>query len=177
MESIILFLILILSPIFYHRAVKGQEWETIREELIGKWQGNKKEIIGGLALFGGLLIGFLLLSIIINVAGFNDLERVGEVIGEELAQNSIIFIVLVFFLVFAEEFFFRAFLLKRTGIWISTIIFTLAHLGYESWAQLFGVFFLGLLLAYWYKRNNSLFQNFVGHLLYNMVAITLYLLV
>ena len=177
MESIILFLILILFPIFYHRAVKGHEWSEVKKELIGKWQGNKKEIIGGLALFGALLIGFLILSVIINVVGFNDLELVEEVIGEELTQNAMVFMLSVLFIVFAEEFFFRAFLVKRTGIWISTILFTLAHTGYGSYAQLFGVFFLGLLLAYWYKKNNSLFQNFVGHLLYNMVAIALYLLV
>ena len=177
MESIILFLILILFPIFYHRAVKGQDWKGIREDLIGHYQGHKKEIVGSLALFGALLIGFIILNIFITLAGFNDLELVEEVINESLSEGPVLFIVSMFFIVFAEELFFRAFLVKRTGIWISTLVFMLAHFGYGSWAELFGVFFLGLILAYWYKKRNSLFQNYMGHLLYNLLAIALYLLI
>jgi uncharacterized protein len=177
MESIILFLTMLILPIFYYRTIKEQSFKKIKEDLLGKWQGNKKEIIGGLALFGALLLGFVFLTIIINIIGFNDLELVEEVINESLSENVLLFVITVFFIVFAEEFFFRAFLVKRTGIWISTLLFTLAHIGYGSFAQLFGVFFLGLILAYWYKKNNSLFQNFLAHLLYNMFAIIIYLII
>ncbi len=174
MDSIILFLILILFPIFYHRTINDQSWEKIKEELIGKWQGTKKELIGGIALFGALLIGYFILSIIINVSGFNDLELVEEVIKSALSENMPLFILSVVLFVFAEELFFRAFLVKKIGILLSTIIFTAAHMGYGSVAETFGVFFLGLILAYWYMKKNSLFQNFVGHLLYNILAIVIY---
>lgn len=177
MDSIILFLILILFPIFYHRAINDQPWEKIKEELLGKWQGSKKEILGGIALFGALLIGFYILSIIINVSGFNDLELVEEVIKSSLSENMPLFILSIFLFVFAEELFFRAFLVKKIGLLLSTIIFTFAHIGYGSMAEIFGVFFLGLILAYWYTKKNSLFQNFLGHLLYNLLTITIYLII
>ncbi|MDD3084112.1 MAG: CPBP family glutamic-type intramembrane protease, partial [Candidatus ainarchaeum sp.] len=79
--------------------------------------------------------------------------------------------------VFAEEFFFRAFLVKKIGILFSTIIFTFFHLGYESLTQTIGVFFLGLILAYWFKKNNSIIQNYFGHLIYNLIAIILYVII
>jgi membrane protease YdiL (CAAX protease family) len=61
------------------------------------------------------------------------------------------------------------------GMVPSNLVFTLLHIGYGSTAELIGVFVLGMILAYWYKRNNSLLQNYLGHLLYDFFAILFYL--
>jgi membrane protease YdiL (CAAX protease family) len=166
---------MLLLPLFFLRAVKGKEWGKIEKELLGKYQGNKKEIVGALALFSALLIGFVVMASIISFLGINDLSKVQEVVVETYSQNAPALIFTLLVGVFAEEFFFRVFLVKRAGMLISTIIFTFAHLGYGSAAETIGVFFLGLILSYWYKKKNSLFQNYFGHMLYNLFAIAIYL--
>lgn len=168
--------VLLLFPLFFLRAIRGKEWGEIEKQLLGKYQGHKKEIVGSLALFSALLVAFVAIAGIITFLGINDLSKVQNVVVETYSQNmpALLFILIVG--VFAEEFFFRAFLVKRIGVLISTIIFTFAHFGYESVAETIGVFFLGLILAYWYKKKNSLFQNYFGHMLYNLLAIAIYLI-
>ena len=177
MSSIILLLLLFLIPIFYERVVKEQGWGKIREDLVGKYQGHKKELVGSLALFSALIIGFLIITVVVNIAQFNDLELVEKVINESVSASPVFFIASMFVVVLAEEFFFRAFLVKRLGVLLSTVAFTLLHIGYGSYAELFGVFFLGLILAYWYKKKNSLLQNYAGHMLYNFFAVAMYFLI
>jgi uncharacterized protein len=178
-----MFAILSLGPLFYLRVVKDKSWEEIKARLIPKYQGHRKEIIGSFALFGALLIGFVLvagtLGFIEDTTGteINDLDKVESVIIEEFASNAILFIGLLIIMLFAEEFFFRSFLVPRIGMILSTVIFTALHAGYGSIAELIGVFFLGLILAYWFKRNKSLLQNYMGHVLYDILAIALYLII
>jgi len=174
---------LILGPLFYLRVVKCQPWEKIRKELLPKYQGHKKEIIGSVALFGALLLGFYLLVIGMSTFEYffgidvNDLDKVETIVKEEFAAPSALSIITLLIVLFAEEFFFRAFLVPRAGILISTLIFTAFHIGYGSIAEIIGVFFLGLILAYWFKKNKSLFQNYMGHVIYDAFAIALYLIV
>jgi len=158
------------------------DWKQIFLTLIPNYQGHKKELVGAGALLGALLLGFIIIAsgigLVETLSGLplNDLEKVGEVILENLTASSMGFIGLLVILVFVEEFFFRSFLVPKIGIILSTIFFTILHTGYGSIAELIGVFFLGLILAYWFKRNKSIFQNYIGHLLYNLLAILLYLL-
>ncbi|MFA5357780.1 MAG: CPBP family glutamic-type intramembrane protease [archaeon] len=168
--------LLILAPLFYLRAIKGKEWKEIKKEFFCKYQGHKKEIVGALALFAALLIAFIGIAAILSFFGLNDLSKVQEVVVKTYAQNIPALLFTLMAGVFAEEFFFRAFLVKRSGILVSTIIFTFAHFGYGSVAEIIGVFFLGLILAYWYKKKNSLLQNYFGHMLYNLLAIAIYLI-
>jgi len=177
MEEIIVFLLLVISPVFYLRAIKGMPYEKIKTELFGKFQGFKKEILGSIGLFLSLFIGFIIIVSIINLLGINDLALVESALNEAIAFSPIYFLITIIFLVFAEELFFRVFLIKRLGVIISTIIFTILHIGYGSVAELIGVFFLGLILAVWYDKFGSLIQNYSGHLLYNLLAISLIILI
>lgn len=170
-----------LIPLFYLRVVKKKSWSEIKQDLIPKYQGHKKEILGSFALFGALLIGFILIAMCLTLIEgnfgipLNDMENVSTIIDAQIGTNLIGFLVLLIIVLFAEEFFFRAFLVPRIGMIFSTLIFTFFHLGYGSIAETIGVFILGLLLAYWFKKNKSLFQNYFGHLLYDFLAIALYL--
>lgn len=179
--EIIIFLLFII-PFFYYRVIKETNWKTTITELLPHNKNFLQELLGGVALFATLFIGFIIIAITISAIQtiteipLNDLEKVGEIINAEISTSIIGFILLIMIVVFIEELFFRAFLIKKIGIIGSTIIFTIFHIGYGSVAQIIGVFFLGLILAYWFKRNESIIQNYLGHLFYNLLAILFYLI-
>ena len=165
---------MVAFPFFYFRAVKNVTWEKTVFELLPKRLAWGKEIAGAIVLLVALFAAFLVLSTILSFAGLNDLNNVNDVVNGEIQNNALVFAVTIAVVVFIEEFFFRGFLQKRIGILPSTAVFTILHIGYGSIAEIIGVFALGLILAYWYKKHNSLFQNYLGHLLYNIIAILIY---
>ncbi len=175
-EDLVIVFFFIIFPLFWLRIIKKFNWKKIQKELVPYSKDIKKELIGSVKLFFALLIMFVLISFVLTLLGLNDLEKVSEVIALNM-QNAVFFIVLMGVLVFFEEFFFRAFLINRIGIVPSSLLFGIAHIGYISIAQIIGAFALGLLLAYWFKQNKSIVQNYLGHLLYNLFAIGLYVLV
>ena len=170
----------IFGPLFYLRVVKNQSWDSIRKELLGKYKGHWKEAKGALMLCGLLLLGFVAVMIAITAveaasgASINDLGNVQQVVKEEFASGIWVYLGTMAVVVFAEEFLFRAFLVPRIGIFPSTIIFSAFHFGYGSVAEIIGVFALGLILAWWYRKNRSIYQNYAGHMLYNLIAVALY---
>ncbi len=175
-EDIVLFFFMIIFPLFWLRIIKKLNWKKIQNELVPFSFDAKKELIGSAKLFLALMISFVLLSFILTLLGLNDLDKVSEVIALNM-ENALLYVVVMAVLVFFEEFFFRAFLVNHVGIIPSSLLFGLAHVGYYSIAEMIGAFALGLLLAYWFKQNKSIVQNYLGHLFYNLFAIALYLLV
>jgi membrane protease YdiL (CAAX protease family) len=167
--------LMIIFPFFWLRVVKQNSWKEIHKILFPKFQGIQKETIGTIKLFFLLLIGFFLLVGLISLLGINDLNNVEQVVKESVKNAPLIYFVTLIPILFVEEFFFRAFLVSRVGIIPSTILFAIAHIGYGSIAEILGVFGLGLILAYWFKKNKSLIQNYFGHLLYDLFAIIIYL--
>ena len=166
----------VLFPFYWLRIIKKYSWKKVNTELLPKIKSPKIELIGALKLFLLLFAGFLILSTILSIIGLNDLEKVGSVLDQE-KQNLLGFGVFVTLILFVEEFFFRAFLIKRIGMFWSTLIFAIMHISYGSIAEVIGVFVLGLILAYWYKKNNSLAQNYIAHVLYDLVAIIFYMFI
>ena len=166
---------MVAFPFFYFRALKNNSWGKTIFELLPKRLAWKKELSGAIVLLVLLFVAFLALSTILSIAGLNDLNNVNDVINSEIQNSALFFAITIAVVVFIEEFFFRGFLQKRIGIFPSTAVFTILHIGYGSIAEIIGVFALGLILAYWYKKHNSLMQNYLGHLLYNIIAILIYL--
>jgi membrane protease YdiL (CAAX protease family) len=173
-------LALILVPLFYYRVIKERSWDFTLKELFPYNKNLKKEILGGIKLFFVLLIGFIIISLSITTAeiitgeNINDLEKVDEYLDEEITNSILFFLITMSIVVFVEEYFFRSFLIKRIGFFTSTAVFTFFHIGYGSIAQIIGVFFLGLILAYWFEKHKSIIQNYLGHMFYNLLAIFLY---
>jgi len=162
-------------PFFWLRAAKEFSWEKAISELFPKPKGWKKEIIGSISLLAILLVVFVALSALLSLIGINDLENVDVALAEEVQSGVLPFLGLLVVVLFIEEFFFRAFLVPRTGIIISTIIFAIMHIGYGSIAEIIGVLVLGGIIAYWYKKNNSLIQVYFAHLFYDFVVVFLFL--
>lgn len=171
----LLLLFLAGFPFYWLCAAKGYSWKKAVFELLPKRASWKKELAGAAKLFILLFGAFIVLSAILSLAGLNDLEKVNSLVNGQVQSGAIPFAITIGTVVFLEEFFFRAFLQKRIGIAPSTIVFTLLHWGYGSIAELIGVLALGLILAYWYKKHNSLMQNYLGHIIYNLAAVAMYL--
>lgn len=132
---------------------------------------NFKTIQYALLLAIILLAGNFLLVLIFSFFPANDLHLVGISILNSLKDSFILFSLYLLFTVFVEEFFFRAFLTDIFGIWISTFFFALLHFGYGSVFEMIGAFLLGLILAYTWKKTKNFYIVFIGHLIYNVVAI------
>jgi len=141
-----------------------------------KTDGALKDLILTMKIVFSLIGASFLIAIILTILGLNDLQVVREVIGVVL--NLPIVIIIYFFVirVFLEEFFFRAFLVPRVGIVISSVLFSLAHLGYGSIAEAIGAGVLGLVLAFFYSKHKKILPNYLAHMIYNLFAISLWLI-
>lgn len=121
-------------------------------------------------ILGALLIVSVALSLVLQIFRAHDLGAVENVIRSLL---SLPFPVLLYFLVvrvFAEEFFFRSFLVPRFGVLVSSALFGLSHFAYGSIAEVIGATLLGAVLAYYYSKERRLLPNYVSHMLYNLIA-------
>jgi len=113
-----------------------------------------------------LLLASAFLTVVFSSFGLNDTSLVEKkIVG--LTPGIIAY--LVFVRSSAEEIFFRGFLVKKTGIVVSSAIFSIAHYGYGSVAEVIGAFSLGLILAWNFKKNGCLIPNIVAHILYNSI--------
>ena len=183
MFQLLITILFVLIPINWVTYFKKKNLREALVELLPKPQTLKKEVLGSLALFGTLFIGFIIIANVIAIVDettgipINDLEKVNNVVDAEMQFSLILFLVTIIVVVFIEEFFFRAFLVPRAGMIPATLIFTFFHYGYGSIAEIIGVFFLGLILAYWFKKKKSIIQNYFGHLFYNLLAIVFYILI
>ena len=131
--------------------------------------GSIKEIV--IYTFAGLVsivLLLIILSAIFNFLQINDQQNIVDI-----AQSLPLYL-LAFAIVIApitEELFFRAFLSKKVGIIISSIIFGLFHYSYGSVMEIVGAFVIGACLAYIYKRSGSITPIILIHMIYNAASI------
>lgn len=111
-------------------------------------------------------------------------ESVSMLLKQKVMLPMIIFLVSILG-PFCEEILFRGFiytaLRKRLGIYIgiivSSLIFTLVHsFEYAGLLALFPIFILGIILAYLYERNKSLYPSIFLHACYNFAALGIFLI-
>ncbi len=111
-----------------------------------------------------------LLDFLLSALALNDSIRVVEAVARLRLMPWLLAWLLVVRAV-AEEIFFRGFLVKRVGVFFSTVLFALVHLGYGSYAEVVGAFVLGLILAKAFQLNKNLYPNIAAHIAYNALAI------
>ena len=128
-----------------------------------------------LKIFAALVIFSVLFSIALSFSGINDIGKVEDAVGAIFSYSPLWLMYFMVVRVFAEEFFFRAFLVPRIGVMGSSIAFAIAHLGYGSVAEVLGALVLGAILAIAYKENRQIVPNYMAHLLYNVVALAAFL--
>jgi len=161
---------LLLVPLLFIILVEKKKINL--EEFGFKTKGILDDLSLSAKIFLALMIYSLLFSIIFFVIGLNDFQGVEQGIRSILNFSPLLLIYFFVVRVFLEEFFFRAFLVPRAGVIVSSILFGITHLGYGSYAEVVGATLLGLVLAIAYKQNRRIMPNYIGHLLYNLVAIS-----
>jgi membrane protease YdiL (CAAX protease family) len=122
-------------------------------------------------LLAALVAVGIVLSKLFHALNMNDLASVTDSIETIAGQAPLLLAYFLSVRVFSEEVFFRGLLVDRIGVLPSTCLFALAHVFYYSFAEVVGAFFLGLILALWFKKTRSLLPVVAAHTLYNLFAI------
>jgi membrane protease YdiL (CAAX protease family) len=118
-----------------------------------------------LILFSLLFSVSIILGLTAMVFGISDLNLVSEAITA-LPVSYVIYVFIV--RVFLEEWFFRAFLVGRVGVILSSLVFAAGHVFYGSFIEVIGAFVLGVLLSRYYQKTGNIWPNFLAHFLYNI---------
>ena len=168
-SSIILSLVLLLFPFLWSMEFRGHSFGKTLNLL-----GIKSEKLLRNAAFGVLVTLFLIYPLIFLEAiaiTHLGLEEPGGV-ARILKGLPIYLAVLSFTLTpFAEEIFFRGFLLDRIGILLSSLLFALAHFSYGSPTELAVAFTAGFTFALMRRSRNSLIPSIAAHALFNLTTV------
>ncbi len=170
-EIILLDIGMLSIPFLY---LKFFERKKIRPEEFGFRKAAPSDIVLSAKILLCLIIYSALLSLAFYFLNLNDFAGVEKAAGIIAAAP----VTLAYYMtvrVFAEEFFFRAFLVPRTGVIASSIVFGLSHSAYGSTGEVIGAIVLGAILGIAYRENRLLAANFAGHALYNLAAIILFM--
>lgn len=157
--------VLLCTALFF---LWNPDWKALlcRLGLPGKPLEAALYTIGALiAIFAALFT----MSLIMFFAGINDQEKVAEKIG------GLPLYILAFAVILAplsEELFFRGLLVPRLGILGSSALFSLSHITYGSVVEVAGVFLVGIILGYVFRRSGSIAPCILSHMLYNGISIT-----
>ncbi len=133
------------------------------------------DLILGFKIF--LIVFFIsvVLSLIFYFFGLNDLEKVASTMKAVSLQEKMVSVYLIVVRVFAEEFFFRAFLVPVLGVFGSSVVFSLLHFSYGSVAEVLGAFVLGLVLGHYYSKERNILHVYFAHMFYNTFVLIIIL--
>jgi len=143
-----------------------------RQKLIRGCGSMPKRIGYGVIIFGILLAAAVVANMIIQAAGITDQDKVVGIVS-----GLPIYVVIMAFTLgpISEELFFRAFLVPRAGVPVSTVMFALVHAAYGSIAELAGALFLGFVLANAYYFLRDPLPCIIAHALFNFLSVALIL--
>lgn len=121
-------------------------------------------VIGLVAIF----LGGIVINLLTSQAGVNDQSKVVETVN---AFSYEVILMAILLAPIGEELLFRGFLTKRFGIIISSLLFGIVHIAYGSYVEIIGAIYIGLVLAYIFKKTESIMPCILTHFLYNLMAI------
>jgi hypothetical protein len=154
-----------LGLVFYAIGTKGFR------KKIGYKKLNGRIVLTALSyLVIMFVVAFIIGAIFYATGQADDLQKVPDAL-----KNAEFLDVLITLLIgsVVEEIFFRGYLQKKTNILFSTFVFAYFHIIYGSLAEIIGAFFLGLILAYSFKRTKNLYVPTISHILYNLITVTI----
>ncbi len=128
----------------------------------------------GVGLFLAATLSILLLSLLMLALGVH--SDSANVYSRLSDLPLYILLFAVFFAPIGEEVFFRGFLANRYGVLVSSVIFSLSHVFYNSTSELAGAFLIGLIFSYYFVKTRNLAACMVAHGLFNAMSISLMLL-
>ncbi|MCL5011707.1 MAG: CPBP family glutamic-type intramembrane protease [Candidatus Marsarchaeota archaeon] len=129
---------------------------------------KKKHLIEGAFVF--LVLFSLLIAMAFVLYNFNllDTQNVANIIEK---QNGFDLFMAVTLGPVAEELFFRGFLQKRIGVFLTSVVFALLHTGYGSIAEVLGAFIASMVFGWWVKKHDDVAPTIIAHAFYNMLSI------
>jgi uncharacterized protein len=151
-----------------HSARKAFKSFYIKFDDIFTLNGFAKTMMLSTALLVIMLFVTILLTNLLSIFGYNDLVKVEGIIKK---QTFFVLAVAILFSPLAEEIFFRGFLQKIFGVYLSALAFGLSHFLYGSIAELIGAMVLGLAIGLFVKRQKALFPAIIAHILYNAISV------
>ncbi len=167
-ELLILHALFLLAPLVYMK----HTGKNIAKETGLEKEKLKKFPKPTILIFAALVIASMALSALFIAGEIDDSEKVTEVL-RETQQNTPLIIYIMLVGVPLEEFFFRGFLVKRAGKFLSSILFGIMHFGYGSIAEVAGAIALGYVLAWFFEKHKNLYANTFAHLMYNTLALAI----
>lgn len=136
---------------------------------------GESELLGFAVGFGGWI-----LTIIVAVAIGLILKSAG-LIGDDLKASPMIpwmaalpiwkKILLVFAAMTVEEGFFRAWLQKRVGLVISTVLFAISHAGYGQPVMLIGIALVSLVIGFTFYKTKNLVPCIIAHGVFDSIQL------
>jgi membrane protease YdiL (CAAX protease family) len=129
----------------------------------------KKALPQALFYLGALLAASMIVGIIFSYTGFSD--QLDDVSKTLQASDFTELLIIVLVGSFVEEIFFRGYLQKKTNILTASFIFAYFHVIYNSFPEVVGAFFLGMILGKAYEKTNGLFVPTLAHLSYNLIVL------
>lgn len=115
-----------------------------------------------------LIFGMMMIGLVSHLLGVNDQNKVADKIK---GMPWYILGMAIFMAPICEELLFRGYIAKRFGVVISAVVFGLVHVGYGSIVEIIGVTFVGLVLAYLFKKSGSIAPGIIIHMTYNFISI------
>jgi len=128
----------------------------------------KRNIIYTVAGLAFVFIALLILEAVFSAFELSDQEKIVEKV------STLPWYILIFAIIAApvsEELFFRAFLVPRIGITVSSIAFGLVHFAYGSMVEIVGAIIIGVILAVVFKSSRSITPCLAIHIIYNLISI------
>ncbi|MCX8158526.1 MAG: CPBP family intramembrane metalloprotease [Candidatus Diapherotrites archaeon] len=152
--------------------IQGLREKKKINEIFGIYKKNfletlKNTVVVFLVL---ILISWLILTILTMIK-INDTYKVDETLRYLIKNAPYFLIYLLVIRTFVEEIFFRVFLTEKIGILLSSLLFALVHIGYNSIVEIIAAFFLGYVLAHFYLKTKDIVAIYLSHVLFNITNI------
>ncbi len=160
-----------LATLAYLTLRKGMNRAQIISAL-GISRKNLSLFMAGLAL---LLFAIIMLVSIASSA-------IGAAFGTQINTNVTVALAgaPIWFYIFVaviepinEEILFRGLMVPRLGIFISALVFGLAHASYDSTfaIEVIAAFIFGIAAGYVFRKSGSLYPSMIAHILVNSIAV------
>ncbi len=131
----------------------------------GSLKNNVLYTIGGLVAVFALVF---MIGIAALLLGVNDEAKVTQKVA---GLPLYVLALAVIFAPISEELLFRALLVPRIGVVLSSLVFGGLHLAYGSVVEVVGVAMVGLVLALVFRFSKSITPCMLIHLIYNFLSI------
>ena len=176
-NSLITLFLLISIPLSWLYLIDGKKTEDVLRYLKIRKENLGLAIVYGIIGFSFVIFVLMLFGIYIKTSGEEYDNPLVKEIARTLSIPSIVFIALA--QSSGEEIFFRGFLMEKLslngnyhiGIFLSSLLFGLAHLSYNQIYQVILPIAIGVIFGYMVAKSKNLLSSIIPHASYNLISL------